>query len=202
MTITLDICDLTRQLADHRRLRVLHDQLAAAAQADGVLDIAYRIVDTPVGSLLLAATERGLVRVAYTAEDHDAVLQSLADRISPRVLRAPTRLDRAARQIEEYFARRRTTFDLALDGNCRPIFGTRCCTAWPSTCTTGRPSATACWRLRSAVRPRSAPSVPHAPNPLPIVIPCHRVVRADGSIGDYLGGPEAKRTLLAMEAAA
>ena len=81
----------------------------------GILDVAYRTLDTPVGSLLLAATEQGLVRVAYAGEDHDAVLAQLADRVSPRVLRAPARLDGAARELEEYFAGRRTRFDLPLD---------------------------------------------------------------------------------------
>jgi methylated-DNA-[protein]-cysteine S-methyltransferase len=90
-------------------------RLARAADDAGLLDVAFTTVDTPVGPLLLAATDQGLVRVAYVAEDHDAVLQFLADRISPRVLRAPARLDPAVRQLEEYFAGRRTAFDLPLD---------------------------------------------------------------------------------------
>jgi len=93
----------------------LHDRLAAAAQRDGILDVAYRIVDSPVGPLLLAATEQGLVRVGYAREDHDAVLQALANKVSPRILHAPPRLDLAARELEEYFAGRRRAFDLPLD---------------------------------------------------------------------------------------
>src|SRR5262249_13464120 len=97
---------------DLRRLRA---RLAAAAERDGILDVAYRILDSPVGPLLLAATGAGLVRVAYASEDHDAVLQALADRISPRVLNAPARLDAAARELGEYFTGRRRSFGLPLD---------------------------------------------------------------------------------------
>ncbi|HZL02564.1 MAG TPA: cysteine methyltransferase, partial [Cellulomonas sp.] len=96
-------------------LTQLHARLEAAAEDAGVLDVAYRTVDTPLGALLLAATERGLVRVAFAAEDHDAVLVSIAARISPRILRAPGRLDDAARQLDEYFEGRRHAFDLPLD---------------------------------------------------------------------------------------
>src|SRR3954452_12263014 len=93
----------------------LHDRLVDEAQREGVLDVAYRTLDTPVGRLLLAATEQGLIRVAYAVQDHDAVLRQLADVISPRALNAPGRLDDVARQIEEYFAGRRTRFDVPLD---------------------------------------------------------------------------------------
>ncbi|MDV7265974.1 cysteine methyltransferase, partial [Rhodococcus oxybenzonivorans] len=95
-----------------RRLRT---RLTAAAADAGLLDVAYRTVDSPVGSLLLAATDRGLVRVAFAGEGHDAVLQRLAERISPRILRAPARLDAVARELEEYFRGQRTSFDVPLD---------------------------------------------------------------------------------------
>src|SRR5881275_1025448 len=93
----------------------LHQRLADVANAAGLLDVAYRTIETPVGTLLLAATPKGLVRVAYASEDHDLVLERLARDVSPRILRAPARLDRVAREIEEYFARRRSTFDTPLD---------------------------------------------------------------------------------------
>src|SRR3954452_24767702 len=83
-------------------LRRLRERLAAAAAAEHLLDVAYRTIDTPVGSLLLAATETGLVRVAYASEDHERVLESLSNRISPRILRHPARLDAAARELDEY----------------------------------------------------------------------------------------------------
>ncbi|MGH3155356.1 MAG: methylated-DNA--[protein]-cysteine S-methyltransferase, partial [Streptosporangiaceae bacterium] len=100
---------------DEDTVRMLRARLVAAADAAGILDVGYRSIDTPVGSLLLAATGQGLVRVAYAVEDHDRVLDQLATKVSPRVLRAPARLDTAAREIEEYFAGRRTGFDLPLD---------------------------------------------------------------------------------------
>src|SRR5205809_6753417 len=90
----------------------LHQRLVDVANAAGLLDVAYRTIETPVGTLLLAATARGLVRVAYASEDHDLVLERLARDVSPRILRAPARLDGVAREIEEYFARRRSTFDV------------------------------------------------------------------------------------------
>lgn len=110
----------TRDLREHvqvapDQLMILHARLADSAEADGLLDIAYRTIDTPVGSLLLASTEAGLVRVAYATEDHDAVLHTLADRISPRILLAPARLDPVVAQLEEYFAGRRRSFDVTLD---------------------------------------------------------------------------------------
>ena len=100
---------------DATTLARLRRRLAADADAAGLIDIAYRLLDTPVGQLVLAATNRGLVRVAYAKQGREEVLQELADRISPRLLLAPERLDAAARQIDEYFAHRRVAFDLPLD---------------------------------------------------------------------------------------
>src|SRR4029079_12369063 len=101
--------------ADGSGLARLHQRLERDADSAGVLDVAYRTVDTPVGTLLLAATTAVLLRVAYDVEGHDAVLTGLADRISPRVLHAPARLDTVARQIDEYFAKRRTVFEVPVD---------------------------------------------------------------------------------------
>ncbi len=101
--------------ADDGALARLHRRLEHDADTADVLDVAYRTIDTPVGTLLLAATTAGLVRVAYDVEGHDAVLAGLADRISPRVLRAPAPLDSTARQIDEYFAKRRTVFEVPVD---------------------------------------------------------------------------------------
>src|SRR5436853_4728014 len=101
--------------ADDGALARLHERLERDADSADMLDVAYRTIDTPVGTLLLAATTAGLVRVAYDIEGHDAVLAGLADRISPRVLRAPARLDSVARQIDEYFAKRRTVFEVPVD---------------------------------------------------------------------------------------
>ncbi|MEN3361589.1 MAG: methylated-DNA-[protein]-cysteine S-methyltransferase [Mycobacteriales bacterium] len=195
--------DLARALATTpAHLTALHDRLAAAAQADGVLDIAYRTLDTPVGALLLAATERGLVRVAYARENHDTVLQSLADRVSPRILAAPARLDPTARELEEYFAGRRRSFDVPLDWSLsagfRAIVLHHLATdvAYGQTATYG-----AVARLAGNPKAVRAVGTACATNPLPLVVPCHRVVRSDGSMGGYLGGPDAKRTLLTLETA-
>jgi methylated-DNA-[protein]-cysteine S-methyltransferase len=187
---------------DEQVQRRLHDRLAAAAQAEGILDVAYRTVDTPVGALLLAATGAGLVRVAYHREGHDRVLSQLAERISPRVLRAPARLDPVARELEEYFAGRRTAFDLPLDLRLARGFRREVLAHLPHI-GYGR-TATYAAVAAAAGNPRAvrATGTACATNPLPVVLPCHRVVRSDGSIGQYAGGVEAKRALLDLEHAA
>jgi methylated-DNA-[protein]-cysteine S-methyltransferase len=195
--------DLLRNLpvADEHLAR-LHARLAAAADAEGVLDIAHRTLDTPVGPLLLAATERGLLRVAYAVEDHEAVLQSLADRISPRILYAPARLDAAATEFDEYFAGQRRTFDVPLDWRLAGGFRAAVLHHLATDLAYGR-TASYSVVARLAGNPKAVRAVGSAcaTNPLPVVVPCHRVVRSDGSIGEYLGGVEAKRILLALEAA-
>jgi methylated-DNA-[protein]-cysteine S-methyltransferase len=182
-------------------VRRLHSRLEDAAAREGLLDVGYRTVESPVGNLLLAATALGLVRIAYASEGHDAVLQSLAQRISPRVLKAPRRLDPVARELDEYFARRRRSFDLPLDWQLSAGFRRAVLTQLPTidyghTATYSRMAAL-------AGNPKAVRAVGSAcaTNPLPVVVPCHRVIRADGSIGGYLGGPAAKRTLLDLEAA-
>ncbi|GAB3409867.1 methylated-DNA--[protein]-cysteine S-methyltransferase [Schumannella luteola] len=186
---------------DAERLAALHARLERAAADEGLDEIAYREIDSPYGSLLLAATAAGLVRVAFALEDHDRVLATLAEKIGPRILRSPARTDAVARQLDEYFAGRRQRFELPLDlrltaGFRRSVvehlphipFGRTESYAEVATAT-GSPKAvravgTAC-----------------ATNPLPIVVPCHRVVRTDGTIGQYLGGTDAKLALLEFEGA-
>ncbi len=107
---THDVMEILAPPASSEALSRLHRLLESKAERDGVLDVAYTVVDSPVGRLMLAATTRGLVRVAYATEDHDRVLETLAQKLSPRVLRAPQRLDAAARELEEYFTRRRQAF--------------------------------------------------------------------------------------------
>ncbi|MGI8450630.1 MAG: methylated-DNA--[protein]-cysteine S-methyltransferase [Streptosporangiaceae bacterium] len=184
------------------QLSQLHSRLAVAAQQDGVLDVAYRLIDSPVGPLLLAATEQGLIRVAFALEGHDAVLQSLADKVSPRILSAPGRLDAAAREIDEYFAGRRHTFSLPLDWRLSAGFRRTVLSHLPEIGYGRTASYTAVAQLAGSPRAVRAVGTACATNPLPVVVPCHRVVRADGSMGGYRGGPEAKRTLLTLEEAA
>jgi methylated-DNA-[protein]-cysteine S-methyltransferase len=185
--------------SDLDRLRA---RLAAAAEAGGILDVAYRTVDTPVGPLLLAATEQGLVRVAYPNQGHDAVLQALADRVSPRVLHAPGRLDPVARQLDDYFAGRRQRFDVPLDWRLSTGFRSTVLHHLAIDVDYGHTASYAALAALAG-NPKAVRAVGTAcaTNPLPVVVPCHRVVRSDGAIGNYAGGVEAKRTLLELEAA-
>ncbi|WP_237685598.1 methylated-DNA--[protein]-cysteine S-methyltransferase [Arthrobacter sunyaminii] len=189
-------------MADRDTLDRLQKRLEAAAEQAGLLDVGYTVVETPVGKLLLAATHAGLVRVAFDCEDHDAVLALLAERISPRILAAPDRLQAAAAQITEYFDGTRRTFDLPLDlrltaGFRRSVVEHLRDIGYGSTATYSAVAALA--GSPGAVR---AVGTACALNPLPVVVPCHRVVRSDGSTGGYRGGPAAKRLLLNLEAAA
>jgi len=182
-------------------LAVLRDRLAARADTDGVLDVAYRTLDTPVGTLLLAATEAGLVRVAYPIEGHDQVLQALAARVSPRILNAPRRLDPAAREIDEYFTGQRHAFDLPLDYRLATGFRRKVLGQLPGI---GYGTTASYATVAAAVgSPRAfrAVGTACATNPLPVVLPCHRVIKSDGNLGNYRGGPAAKQLLLNLEAA-
>jgi methylated-DNA-[protein]-cysteine S-methyltransferase len=196
--------DILRDLAEvpAGKMTELSARLAAAAERDGVLDIAYRVVDSPVGVLLIAATDLGLVRVAYASENHDAVLQSLAERISPRILRAPGRLDPVARELDEYFDGRRRSFDVPLDWQLSAGFRRTVLHHLPEIGYGHTASYAAVAQLAGNPKAFRAVGTACATNPLPVIVPCHRVVRADGGMGGYLGGAQAKRTLLTLEAAA
>lgn len=179
----------------------LRERLGGRADAEGLLDVAYRTVDSPIGPLLLAATPAGLVRVAFATEGHEEVLADLAARVSPRILRAPARLEAPARQLDEYFRRRRRRFELPLDlqlarGFRRVVLGHLGEIGYGTTASYARLAA-------AAGSPRAVRAVGSAcaTNPLPLVVPCHRVVRSDGSLGNYGGGVDTKRALLAMEGA-
>jgi len=176
----------------------MHERLNAEAEREGLLDVAYRTFDSPVGSLLLAATKEGLVKVAFDRQDHDAVLAALAAAISPRVLLAPARLDAAARQLDEYFTGNRRSFDLPLDFRLARGFRLSVLEHLPEIDyghTESYAEVAAAAGSPKAVR---AVGTACALNPLPLVLPCHRVVRSDGSPGRYAGGDAAKLTLLAL----
>jgi methylated-DNA-[protein]-cysteine S-methyltransferase len=187
---------------DSDALARLRDGLSDRAADVGLLDLGFRTIDSPLGSLLLVASERGLIRIAFASQDHDRVLTELAGQVSPRILRAPGRLEPAARELDEYFAGARRSFDLQLDlattGEFRravqlllPTIGYGQTVSYTQLATrAGRPTAV-----------RAAASA-CATNPLPVVVPCHRVLRSDGSLGGYLGGVTAKRALLDLEARA
>ena len=187
--------------ADSESLSALHGRLEAAAQGEDLLDVAYRTLDTAVGSLLLAATPRGLVRVAFAVQGHDAALEALADRVSPRILQAPRRLDTAAREIEEYLSGIRRSFDLPLDFALSQGFRRTVQQHLP---TIGYGRTHSYTEVAQEVgNPKAVRAVGSAcaTNPLPLVVPCHRVLPASGAVGRYAGGPEAKATLLALERA-
>ncbi len=194
--------DFLASPADPGTLSELKRRLGLAAEARGLLDVAYTTVSSPVGTLLLAATPKGLVRVAYDAEDHDRVLDTLARQLSPRVLRAPKRLDAAARELDEYFGGRRRVFDLPLDLSLSTGFRQLVQRHLPEigygqTRTYGQVAA-----LVGNPKAVRAVGTACATNPLPVVVPCHRVLPAAGAPGRYVGGSAAKAALLRLEAAA
>jgi methylated-DNA-[protein]-cysteine S-methyltransferase len=172
----------------------------ARAVDAGLLDVAYAEVDTPVGRVVAASTPRGLACLAYEDGDLDGVLESLAARLSPRILEAPARLDDVRRELDEYFAGRRRAFDVPVDlGMVRGDFARRLLEATariPFGATRSyRDVATAAGNERAV---RAAGNALGA-NPIPIVVPCHRVLRTGGALGGYTGGLERKERLLSLE---
>lgn len=184
-----------------RRMQALLERLADRAASEGLLDVGYASVDSPLGPLTIAATPVGVVRVGFASEGEDRVLDELAHRVSPRVLRAPRALDAARRQLEDYFDGRRREFELPLDwrltaGFRRNVLDAAVRIPYGST-SSYRDVATAAGSP-AAVR---AAGTALATNPLPVIVPCHRVLRADGTLGGYRGGEDAKRVLLEHELA-
>lgn len=193
-----DLATLTEVTDPH--LADLRAGLADLAARQDLMDVAYRIVDSPYGSLLVAATPAGLVRVAFALEDHDSVLGALATAISPRILDSGSRTDAVARQLDEYFSGRRRDFELDIDLQLVDGFR-RQVVAHLSDIGYGQ-TASYAEVARAVGNPAAVRAVGSAcsHNPIPVVLPCHRVVRSDGTIGQYLGGTETKAALLAMEA--
>jgi methylated-DNA-[protein]-cysteine S-methyltransferase len=174
--------------------------IADAAAAAGLLDVAYATTDSPLGTLLLATTPRGLVRLAYVeSEDEAEVLEQLAAKLSPRVLAAPRRLDEPRRELDQYFAGRRRQFELPLDWQLTRGFGRRVLEA-----TARIPfGATATYKQMATeagnARAYRAAGNALGSNPIPIVVPCHRILHSDGGLGGYTGGLDRKRLLLGVE---
>jgi methylated-DNA-[protein]-cysteine S-methyltransferase len=169
------------------------------ALRDDVVDVAYTEVDSPIGRLLLVATHTGLVRLGFGDEDHDALLDDVAGRLSPRVVELPARLDRVRRELDEYFAGRRHDFDVPLDWSLSAGFRQRVLKAIASIpfgeVRTYRDMATAAGNP-AAVRAAGSAC---GSNPIPLVVPCHRVLRTGGGLGGYGGGLDLKRRLLQLE---
>jgi methylated-DNA-[protein]-cysteine S-methyltransferase len=177
----------------------LAGRLAHRAEEESLLEVAYRIVDSPVGRLLLAATERGLVRVAFEREGFDGVLSGLAGKLGPRVLHAPWKLDEASAELEEYFAGRRRRFAVPLDFALSHGFRLSVQRRLPDIGYGRTMSYRQVAELLDRPGAVRAVGTACATNPLPVIVPCHRVLRSDGSLGGYLGGLEAKATLLDLE---
>jgi methylated-DNA-[protein]-cysteine S-methyltransferase len=178
-------------------------RLADRAVAEGLADVTYGWADSPFGSLLVAATPRGLVRLAYEHEQHEHVLEEIAEFISPRVLEAPGRLEQIRRELEEYFVGRRHRFEVPVDwalvneGFPRRVLRATARVPYGGVTTYGDVA-------RRAGSPRAARAAGNAlgSNPIPIVVPCHRVIRSGGELGGYGGGgPERKAFLLRLEGA-
>ena len=168
----------------------------------GLLDVAYTVTDSPLGLLLLAATDAGLLRVGFENEGHDLALEEIAARISPRVVRAARPLDPVRRELDEYFAGHRRTFDVALDRRLmRPGFFTRVLAATAEIPYGSTSSYAQVAGQAGSPRAYRAAGTALGHNPLPVVVPCHRVLAAGFRLGGYAGGLERKRTLLALEGA-
>jgi methylated-DNA-[protein]-cysteine S-methyltransferase len=178
-----------------------HERFLRRAIAEGLVDVAYSPVDSPVGELVAAVTPRGLVRLAYEDGRGDAVLSELAARVSPRVIEAPARLDDVRRQLDEYFEGRRQTFELGIDwtlarGFTRRVLQSTAQVPFGALATYREVASGA----GNAAAVRAAGNALGA-NPMPIVVPCHRVVRTGGALGGYTGGVERKEYLLSLEGA-
>jgi methylated-DNA-[protein]-cysteine S-methyltransferase len=189
-----------------RLTRPSHDPAGAAAAAArfaerAPADVAYTRIESPVGPLVAARTERGLVRLAYELHNGgvDAVLETLAARLSPRILESPRRLDAVRRELDEYFTGRRRRFDVPIDWALVGPFGRRVLSA-----TAAIPFGQVSTYARVAAlagSPRGSRAAGNAlgANPIPIVVPCHRVLRTGGGLGGYTGGLERKQALLRIE---
>jgi methylated-DNA-[protein]-cysteine S-methyltransferase len=176
---------------------------AALARADreGLVDVAVATIDSPVGTLSLAATTDGLVRVGFP-EEGDTFVEGLAEQLSPRVVLLPSRLDAARRQLDEYFAGARRRFELEVDLSLAHGFRRLVLQKLYETVDFGQTLSYLELAQRSG-SPKASRAVGSAmaTNPVPIVVPCHRVLRSGGALGGYGGGLDVKRYLLALEGA-
>ncbi len=196
--------DLERRLAaaaprGELNIERLRAGLAARATADGLVDVAYATLDSPLGELAVFVTPRGVVRVAFEDEPRDEILDELALRVSPRILAAPKPTDDARRQLEAYLAGEQTAFDVPLDWSLVHGFavGVLHATALvPYGATTTYRDVAAAAGSPNAYR---AAGNALGSNPIPIIVPCHRVLHASGGLGGYAGGLDRKRTLLRLE---
>jgi methylated-DNA-[protein]-cysteine S-methyltransferase len=196
--------DLERLLRDAAQVNstqgeALGERFIRRAEQEGLLDIAYTEFDSPVGRLLLAATPRGLVRVTFPIEEPETVLEQLAETVSPRILESPAKLDEVRRELDRYFAGKLEDFEVPLDwqltrGFYRKVLRATARIPYGQTRSYGE-------MAKKAGSPRAVRATGTAlgSNPLPIIVPCHRVLRSGGALGGYGGGLGVKQTLLELE---
>jgi methylated-DNA-[protein]-cysteine S-methyltransferase len=173
--------------------------LRERAAAEGLLDVAYATADSPFGTLLLAKTPRGLVRLGLPNEDPEELLADLAGRISPRVLENPGGLDEERRELDDYFAGRRHAFELPIDWQLSHGFLLRARQGIAEIPYGETRTYTDLAREAGNERAVRAAGSACSRNPIPLVVPCHRVLRSDGSLGGYAGGLGMKEKLLELE---
>jgi methylated-DNA-[protein]-cysteine S-methyltransferase len=198
---TNDLKRLASRADAERRSREAANALADDAAAEHLLDVAVGTVASPIGDLLIAVTPRGLARVAFAEEDRDEVFDAIAAALSPRILESARATDQWRRELDEYFAGGRRRFDLRVDrrlirGIARDVLAATARVPFGRTATYGEIA-------QRIGNPHAARAVGNAlgSNPIPVVIPCHRVVRAGGAVGGYGGGPTRKVALLTLEGA-
>jgi methylated-DNA-[protein]-cysteine S-methyltransferase len=181
------------------RAAAASDGLRETAESSDAVDVSIASVDSPIGELFLAVTARGLLHVGFAEEDHEATLREIAASVSPRILRAVRTADDARRELDEYFAGTRTAFSLRLDTRLMSPFAREVLAA---TAKVPFGEVTTYGQVAALIRrPQAARAVGAAlgSNPIPIVIPCHRVVGATGALTGYAGGLERKTFLLHLE---
>jgi methylated-DNA-[protein]-cysteine S-methyltransferase len=177
------------------------ERLTRRIGAEGLADVSYSTVESPFGALLLAATKRGLVRLAFPEESLDGMLERLARRISPRIVEARAPLDSVRRELDEYFEGQRRAFDVALDWTLVAPFARRVLRVTSHIPYGGVLSYAEVAADAGSPRGFRAAGNALGANPIPIVVPCHRVLRSGGALGGYGGGLERKRFLLELEGA-
>ncbi|HSZ12857.1 MAG TPA: methylated-DNA--[protein]-cysteine S-methyltransferase [Solirubrobacteraceae bacterium] len=190
-----------RRGADDGNAAAAAARVSARISAEGLADVTYAPVDSPFGTLLAATTSQGLVRLAFPEEDVDAVLEGLARRISPRIVESAAPLEPMRRELDEYFSGARREFEMPLDWTLISPFGQRVLRITWDIPYGG--VLTYAEVASDAGSPRGSRAAGNAlgSNPIPIVIPCHRVLRTGGALGGYGGGLERKRWLLELEGA-
>ena len=198
--------DIERSLRDAARRNstgadALAQELIRRAEQEGLIDVAYAEIDSPVGRLLLAATPRGLVRITFPIETPEKVLEELAASVSPRVLESPAKLDQARRELDRYFEGRLQDFDLPLDWQLTRGFYRKVLRATARIPYGQTRSYTQMAKRAGSPRAVRATGSALGSNPLPIIVPCHRVLRSGGALGGYGGGLETKQALLELEGA-